>query len=96
MEHGARRVIQLDAGCLRRLHLFWRRKRCSPLLSGETGRKIYEERLSPDAEIYASLVAADGKVFCLIEAPNKEAAATVHREAHGLEADEIIEVQEGE
>jgi len=24
-----------------------------------------------------------------------EAAATVHREAHGLEADEIIEVQEG-
>ena len=36
-----------------------------------------------------------GKVFCLVEAPNKEAAATVHREAHGLEADEIIEVQEG-
>ncbi len=25
----------------------------------------------------------------------KEAAATVHREAHSLEADEIIEVQEG-
>jgi Protein of unknown function (DUF4242) len=36
-----------------------------------------------------------GKVFCLVEAPNKEAAATVHREAHGLEADEIIQVQEG-
>jgi hypothetical protein len=36
-----------------------------------------------------------GKVFCLIEAPSKEAAAQVHREAHGLEADEIIEVQEG-
>lgn len=36
-----------------------------------------------------------GKVFCLVEAPNREAAATVHREAHGLEADEIIEVQEG-
>lgn len=36
-----------------------------------------------------------GKVFCLVEAPNKEAAARVHREAHGLEADEIIEVQEG-
>ena len=36
-----------------------------------------------------------GRVFCLVEAPNKEAAATVHREAHGLEADEIIEVQEG-
>ena len=24
-----------------------------------------------------------GKVFCLIEAPNKEAAIAVHREAHG-------------
>jgi peptidyl-tRNA hydrolase len=36
-----------------------------------------------------------GKVFCLVQAPNKEAAATVHREAHGLEADELIEVQEG-
>jgi hypothetical protein len=36
-----------------------------------------------------------GKVFCLVEAPNKEAAMTVHREAHGLVADEITEVKEG-
>ena len=36
-----------------------------------------------------------GKVFCLVEAPTKEAAAAVHREAHGLVADEIIPVQEG-
>ena len=36
-----------------------------------------------------------GKVFCLVEAPNKEAAIAVHREAHGLVADEITEVQEG-
>ena len=36
-----------------------------------------------------------GKVFCLVEAPSKEAAATVHREAHGLVADEIVEVTEG-
>jgi hypothetical protein len=36
-----------------------------------------------------------GKVFCLVEAPNKEAAITVHREAHGLLADDLIEVQEG-
>jgi hypothetical protein len=39
---------------------------------------------------------ADGTVFCLSEAPNKEAAEAVHREAHGLVADEIIEVKEGE
>ena len=38
---------------------------------------------------------ADGTVFCLCEAPNKEAAETVHREAHGLVADEIVEVKEG-
>ena len=36
-----------------------------------------------------------GKVFCLIEAPSKEAAMAVHREAHGLLADELIEVREG-
>ena len=30
--------------------------------------------------------------FCLVESPNKEAAAAVHREAHGLMADHIIEV----
>jgi len=36
-----------------------------------------------------------GTVFCLCEAPSKEAAAAVHREAHGLVADEIVEVKEG-
>ena len=38
---------------------------------------------------------ATGKVFCLVEAPSKEAAATVHREAHGLVADQIVEVKQG-
>jgi hypothetical protein len=36
-----------------------------------------------------------GKVFCLVEAPSADAAATVHREAHGLVADHIFQVQEG-
>ena len=36
-----------------------------------------------------------GEVFCLAEAPSKEAMETVHREAHGLVADEITEVKEG-
>ena len=36
-----------------------------------------------------------GKIFCLVEAPNAEAAHTVHREAHGLVADEIFQVSEG-
>ena len=37
---------------------------------------------------------SSGTIFCLIEAPNKEAAERVHREAHGLVADEIFEVSE--
>ena len=38
---------------------------------------------------------AQGKIFCLVEAPDAEAASGVHREAHGLVADEIFRVQEG-
>ena len=37
-----------------------------------------------------------GKIFCLVEAPDAEAANTVHREAHGLVAEEIYEVSEHE
>jgi hypothetical protein len=36
-----------------------------------------------------------GRVYCLVEAPSKEAAEAVHQEAHGLVADEITEVAEG-
>jgi len=35
-----------------------------------------------------------GKIFCLVEAESAEAANTVHREAHGLVADEIYPVGE--
>lgn len=35
-----------------------------------------------------------GKIFCLVEAEDAEAANTVHREAHGLVADEIFAVSE--
>jgi class 3 adenylate cyclase len=34
-----------------------------------------------------------GKVFCLAHAPSAEAAEQVHREAHGLLPDKIIEIQ---
>lgn len=36
-----------------------------------------------------------GKAFCLVEAPDKATASTVHREAHGLVADELYEVVQG-
>jgi hypothetical protein len=36
-----------------------------------------------------------GQVFCLVDAPDAEAAERVHREAHGLLADRLIPVQEG-
>jgi hypothetical protein len=37
----------------------------------------------------------EDKIFCLVDAPNADAARAVHRETHGLVADEIFEVAEG-
>lgn len=37
-----------------------------------------------------------GRIFCLVDAPSAEAASAVHRDAHGLVADEIFEVEEGQ
>jgi hypothetical protein len=39
------------------------------------------------------VIEAEGKIFCLVDAPSAEAANTVHREAHGLAADDVFEVQ---
>ena len=36
-----------------------------------------------------------GKVFCLCKAPSADAATAVHREAHGLIASKIVEVDAG-
>ena len=38
---------------------------------------------------------ADRKIFCLVDAPDADAANTVHRKAHGLVADELYPVSEG-
>lgn len=35
-----------------------------------------------------------GKIFCLVEADDAESAAAVHKEAHGLVADDIFPVSE--
>lgn len=37
-----------------------------------------------------------GKVFCLVDAPSADAANRVHREAHGLVAEAVYPVLEGE
>lgn len=37
---------------------------------------------------------SQGKIFCLVEAPSSKDAVRVHKEAHGLLADEIFEVKE--
>jgi len=37
----------------------------------------------------------EGKVFCLVDAPDAETASKVHKEAHGLVADHIYPVIEG-
>src|SRR5690242_6851753 len=38
---------------------------------------------------------AGGTIFCLVDAPDAESALSVHREAHGLVADQIYRVAEG-
>ena len=38
----------------------------------------------------------NGKVFCLVDSPDADAAAQVHREAHGLVAQQIFPVIEGQ
>lgn len=38
---------------------------------------------------------ANRKIFCLVEAPDAEAAIAVHRASHGLVADKIFPVVEG-
>ena len=46
-------------------------------------------------DIHEKLPEGAGKAFCLVEAPDAETAARVHKEAHGLVADHIFEVSEG-
>ena len=38
---------------------------------------------------------SEGKVFCLVDAPDKESANKVHEEAHGLVAHKLYEVTQG-
>ena len=71
-----------------------------PGVKAEDVAKAHQEDLRVQAEHgvdYKSywVDEANGKIVCLVEAPNAEAANTVHREAHGLVADEVYEVQEG-
>jgi hypothetical protein len=37
----------------------------------------------------------EGKIFCLVDSPDADAASRVHREAHGLVAEQIYPVVEG-
>jgi hypothetical protein len=41
------------------------------------------------------LAETEGKVYCLVQAPDAESAIACHREAHGLTPDEIHEVVQG-
>jgi len=71
-----------------------------PELTGETVADAHQKDLQVQTKYGVSYLRywydeGTGKVFCLVEAPSKEAAAAVHREAHGFVADEIIEVKEG-
>jgi leucyl aminopeptidase (aminopeptidase T) len=77
----------------------------------DTHRKVKGVTAAAVAEAHAKDLKVQGKhgvdyrnywvdeksetIYCLVEAPNPEAAARVHKEAHGLVADEIHEVHQG-
>jgi len=73
--------------CPRRSHCRWRRQAHAADLKAEVAHDVRYLRYGVSE--------ADGKIFCLVDAPSAEAANTVHREAHGLVADDVFEVQEG-
>ena len=70
-------------------------------LTGENAAAAHKKDLEVQGKYGASYIRywydeGTGKVFCLVQAPNKEAAVAVHREAHPeAMADEVIEVKEG-
>ena len=69
-------------------------------LTGETVAEAHKKDLAAQGKYGVNYIRywydeGTGKVFCLCQAPSKEAAEAVHREAHGLVADQIIEVKEG-
>ena len=55
----------------------------------------YARAMSNHRDVLVCLDEADGTIFCLVEAPSADAASTVHREAHGLVADQVHLVKEG-
>ena len=77
----------------------------------DTHRKVKGVTAAAVAEAHAKDLKVQGKhgvnyrnywvdeksetIYCLVEAPSPEAAARVHKEAHGLVADEIHEVHQG-
>ena len=77
----------------------------------DTHRKVKGVTAAAVAEAHAKDLKVQGKyavnyrnywvdeknetIFCLVEAPSPAAAARVHKEAHGLVADEIHEVHQG-
>ncbi|MGH2457322.1 MAG: nickel-binding protein [Chloroflexota bacterium] len=71
-----------------------------PGLTAEAAAAAHQKDLAVQAKYGVKFLRywydeATGKIFCLSWAPSREAAMAVHREAHGLVADEIVEVKEG-
>jgi hypothetical protein len=71
-----------------------------PGVKADDVAKAHEEDLKVQAEHGVDyrqywVDETNGKIFCLVDAPDAEAANTVHRQAHGLVADEVYPVTEG-
>ena len=65
-----------------------------PVSASDVAHLKTQDRYGVDYKAYW-VDEANGRIFCLVEAPDAEAAVSVHREAHGLLADSIHLVAEG-
>ena len=73
-------------------------------IAGESTRRTWPTRTRPTCRrriATACSTCATGSArtrersFCLVEAPSADAATAVHKEAHGLVADDVFLVAEG-
>ncbi len=63
--------------------------------------EAHQKDLATEAKYHVNFInywvdEKDGKVFCLSEAPDKDAVIATHKEAHGLIPAEVIPVEQGQ
>ena len=70
-------------------------------LTAEAAAEVHQKDLEKQGEYGVKYLnywfnESEGTVYCLFDSPDRESGEIVHREAHGMVADEITEVKQGD